>query len=151
MAPCQNSPYTNKHTEQHKNTQNTKTQLTFRIYFCVFFGFIFIYDVILLYWSVSYLQKFRNTCLTHVIKCLCYLIVNSVKLLNCYCIHYLMIECKNPVKRSDEILTVSENTIDSSWRNYLFKPEHSKIILGCVVKNYIYIILFGWTVKNTAT
>jgi len=29
-APCQNGPYTNQHTEQHKITQNTKTQQTFR-------------------------------------------------------------------------------------------------------------------------
>ena len=60
-----------------------------------------------------------------------------------------MIEFKNPVKRSDEMLNVSENTINSSWhrRNYLFKRKHSKIILGCVVKNYIYIIIVGYTVK----
>jgi len=29
-ALWQNDPYTNQHTEQHKNTYNTKTQQTFR-------------------------------------------------------------------------------------------------------------------------
>jgi len=46
-APWQNGPYKNKHTEQHKNTQSTKAQQTFRINcflsFSVLFYF-FIYD-----------------------------------------------------------------------------------------------------------
>ena len=45
-VPWQKSPYKNKHTEQHKNRQNTKTQQTFRKKhnFCVFRFFIFIYN-----------------------------------------------------------------------------------------------------------
>ena len=36
-----NGPYKSKHTEQNKNTQNTKTQQTLRInYFCVFLFFM---------------------------------------------------------------------------------------------------------------
>jgi len=38
-APWQNGPYKNKHTDQHTNTQNTKTQQTFRkiiIFFVIF-------------------------------------------------------------------------------------------------------------------
>ena len=39
-APWYNGVYKNKHTEQHKNTKNTKTQQTFRKKLCfVFFGF----------------------------------------------------------------------------------------------------------------
>jgi len=46
-APWQNGPYKNKHTEQHKNMQNTKTQQTFRrSCFCFVFRilYFFIYD-----------------------------------------------------------------------------------------------------------
>ena len=35
MAPLQNGQYKNQHTEQHKNTYNTKTQQTFRKNFFV--------------------------------------------------------------------------------------------------------------------
>jgi len=37
-APWQNDTYKSKHTEDHKNTQNTKTQHTFRILFEVYKG-----------------------------------------------------------------------------------------------------------------
>jgi len=46
-APWQNGPNKNKHAEQHKNTQHTMTQQTFRINSFVFFGLfylIFLYD-----------------------------------------------------------------------------------------------------------
>jgi len=50
-APWQNGPYKNKHTEQHKNTQNTKTQQTFRknysvVFFRIFLFLFFIYDTL---------------------------------------------------------------------------------------------------------
>ena len=46
-APCQNGPYKNKHTEQHKNTQNSETQQTFRKHFfvCVFRIFLFLFFI----------------------------------------------------------------------------------------------------------
>ena len=43
-APWQNGPYKSKHTEQHKNTQNTKTQKTFSInYVLCFSDFFYFY------------------------------------------------------------------------------------------------------------
>jgi len=47
-APWQNDLYKNKHTEQHKNTQNTKTQQAFRIKkrVCVFRIFLSFFMII---------------------------------------------------------------------------------------------------------
>jgi len=65
-APWQNCPYKNKHTELHTNTQNTKTQQTFRkkTTFCVFriLQFLFyIYDFLndfsKKYWGTSLVRS----------------------------------------------------------------------------------------------
>ena len=56
-APWQNGRYKNKHTEQHKNTQNTKTQQTFKInYFCVFQIFIYLW---FLKWFLQKMLSYR--------------------------------------------------------------------------------------------
>jgi len=42
-VPWQNGPYKNKHTEQHKNTQNIKTQQTSgkNLFLCLTFNIVF--------------------------------------------------------------------------------------------------------------
>jgi len=65
-APWQNDTYKIKHTEQHKNTQNTKTQQIFRTnYFCVFLivFIFFIYDFLNVFNNKSCLRKRCILCL----------------------------------------------------------------------------------------
>jgi len=55
-APWQNGPYKIQHTEQHRNTKNTKMQQTFKkILFFVLFGFFFCF-------IYNFLNDFSKKC-----------------------------------------------------------------------------------------
>ena len=57
-ASWQNGPYKNKHTEQHKNTQNTKTQQKLKNFIYLFYGFF----LFILAFSDNFLNYFSKIC-----------------------------------------------------------------------------------------